>query len=111
MPPVAPQPPSPDTGTIVRTRPVMFGEPYTDVNGEQQLAARSGTFTELMNPTTNEPVASMFLTVEQTMVLANGLASSAGHVLNMEVGDDGKSLPITERLRRLHTPRLPKPER
>jgi hypothetical protein len=101
--------PLPPSGPANRVRPVMFGQQWRDPNGTIQIAEHDGVLIEFLID--GAPAASLFQTVEAAMGFATTIASAAGQATNSAVGDDGKSLPITERLRRLHTPRLTKPER
>jgi hypothetical protein len=97
----SPLPPSAHSSHGARVTPVMFGEEWTDPNGETRIADQDGVLLEFLS--NGEPAASSFQSPKSAMALAQLLMGAAGTVIGSVVDDNGQPLSSMERLRRFNT--------
>lgn len=90
----SPLPPS------ARVRPVMFGEPWTDPTGTEQIADQDLVLLEFLID--GKPAAARTQTPESATALARLLVDAAGTCFRNTIDDTGKRAPATERLARFN---------
>jgi len=91
---MTPQPPS---GTQVGISTVMAGEilKHTDGSGESVALADMVLLTLTRD---GEQIAAMQMTIQEAFAVAQGLSGAAGRLIDAQIGDDGKPLPLLQRL-------------
>ena len=95
-----PLPPSePLQQLAVTTTPLPFGAVWTGPNGEDRTAPFDGVLIEVGTP--ERTIVSFFQDVKDTMDLATQIASAAGTATRFDIGEDGKRVPLADRLKAL----------
>ena len=98
LPPSADGPaPVPSDYPNVRVTPLLFGESWTDPNGNVCTAEKDTVMLELM--VNGEPAAQLLQQPENAIALARLLVTAAGNIQARQVGDDGKPANPLERLK------------
>lgn len=88
----------PENGVIIRS--VMAGESWTDPNGASRIAADDLI---LFDQYVGHQYAAVYMMgVDSAMATAILLNNEAVKLMHRQVGDDGKPVPLTERLRRIN---------
>lgn len=94
--------PSAAPGPAVRVSAVMAGQEWVDPNGKTVLSPADGVHMELLCTDTGTPIASLFQTPDAAISLARLIQHHAVQLINAEVKDDGRTLSLPERLRRIN---------
>lgn len=89
-------------GPAVRVSAVMAGQEWTDPNGRTSLAAADVVHLELLCTDTGQPIASLMQSPDAAISLARLIQNTAVQVINSEVSDDGRKLPLLDRLFRIN---------
>lgn len=90
--------PPPDRSADVAA--VMFGQPWTDPNGDTRIADADTIILTLLHD--GHPAACLLQTPESAIALGQLLVQAAGTAIRNNITDDGRPAPLAERLARLN---------
>jgi hypothetical protein len=85
---------------VFDTAPVMAGQVWCSHDGKDYIAMDDGVRITVLGPD-GAPVATVFQTTDSAIALALTIQDAAVKSTANGVGDDGKKIPIAERLARL----------